>query len=139
MANTFKRRLLLLALCLPALGSANGSGPANDTQTMLTLLLDSPQLNAYFHVDVLPARIPLRIVKGDWYRPDINLMKFGQPVQFVEPAKSQVTCFVIRKFTIKATTATIQFRYPPEGIGGEAVFAKNQQGWQLKSIAIHEQ
>lgn len=139
MTITFQRCLFLLLLCLPALGSANGSGPANGTQTLLALLLDAPQLNAYFHVDVRPARTPLCMLKGDWYRPDIGLMKFGQPVQFVDSAKSQTTCFVIRKIESKTTTATIQFRYAPEGIEGEAVFGKNQQGWQVKSIFIHEQ
>ncbi len=108
-------------------------------QAILQTLIDSDQLNKYFHADTIPQRTPLRIVKGSWYEERIHLTKFGQAVQFIENESVKVPYLAVLTLDTTNQGATISFRYRPEGIVGEARIEKEHMKWIIKSISIHEQ
>jgi hypothetical protein len=72
MFNSIIKPFLFLLMCsLAAHALADGGSADNarvkDMQVILQCLIDAPQLDKYFHAETIPARKPLRIVKGDWY------------------------------------------------------------------------
>ncbi len=109
-----------------------------DKQEILQALIDSNQLNRYFHADVLPDRIPLRMIKGPWYEEGIRLTKFGQPVQFIADVKVKEPYLDVMAMEFSEGRATLRFRYPPEGLAGNVTLEKDQQRWIVKSLDIRE-
>ena len=78
--------LMNMSACYAGDGRNNGIA-VNDIQDVLQRVIDHRQLDAYFHADVLPERIPLLIVRHKTLT-GIELEKFGRKAELA--AKSDL-------------------------------------------------
>jgi hypothetical protein len=112
---------------------------------ILQALVDAPPLEMYFHVDELPERAPLRIARTDAVQAEPPLEKFGAPVLYQDPAELANLPYLeivsIERVTspTQGEGARIRFRYPVEGIVGEAIIGPIPEGgWRLLRAEISE-
>jgi hypothetical protein len=94
-------------------------------------------LEKYYHTDVFPERIPLRIVKNDLINSDIKLKKFDENVIFIEKNDTEpYLSFPV--VNIETNSAYVEFEYPPEGIRGNANLINKNGNWEINKLIIHE-
>jgi len=113
--------------------------PDNPVETVLQMTLDSDGLNKYFHVEERPERKPLRILSNNTVPATVRLQKFGEPAVWTTAAESEGKPLL--EFTsvkVEAETATVSFRYPPEGISGTVEFRKQGETWTQTGSRIAE-
>ena len=110
----------------------------HDKESVLQATIDAPQLSQYFHGEKISSRVPLRIVKGQWYDRDIGLKKFDMPVVFVSSKSESGPFLEVISLKIQSETAEIEFRYIIEGIIGNAVLKKTNGHWVVESMSIRE-
>lgn len=132
--------LYLVAFFICFFGSAM-AGNLMDLQEICQLTLDMNTLDKYFHVDKLPKRKPLLIVRNDYIASEPALLKFGEKVKYIsrnELNSSPSPYLEFLKITISGNSAYVEFLYPPEGLAGKAKFFKDERGWHIKSHSIAE-
>ena len=110
----------------------------HDKEATLQATIDAPQLNKYFHSESLSNRIPLRIVKGQWYEDGIRLTKFRQPVVFISAESASGPFIEIMSLKVQSVTAEIEFRYAVEGIVGQTILKRTNDNWIVESMNIRE-
>jgi len=137
-------RLLLFCLILiltgPITEAAMASGNS-DLQQVYQATLDSSALDRYFHVDALPERKPLLILKNDQVLGEPKLTKFGESIKYVSRAEielNRLPHLEFLRFSINGDSAHVEFAYPPEGIAGVVTLAKDGSGWHVTSHSIVE-
>ncbi len=129
---------LLIGILVPCLALSE-QHVANDLQSVLQTVIDSKELDGYFHVDVLPERKPLRVfVDKGIHRELDNLTKFGEPVQFIDRPTTDTPHLAFDTIFVTTQRAIVTYRYPPEGIRGKAMLTKNNGGWIIKKFELYE-
>lgn len=126
----FLVQMIVPLFILTGCANADENGNKADEASLLghkivQKLLDNPDLNSYFHVDVLPQRKPLVIVSNGLFRSDSNLTKFGHPVIILDDKASlgpDKPYLEIMSLTIEDKLAEVRFSYPVEGIVGTLIF-----------------
>ena len=74
-------QLFVLLLFLAAfIGCKNED---SDLQKVFQMTLDLPELQEYYHVDSLPERKPLIVLKNEYLNNTPHLVKFNEPVTFL--------------------------------------------------------
>jgi hypothetical protein len=99
--------------------------PAAKRLMMLRTTLNLDKLSPHWHPD-LRGRDPLRIVRSPYFPDPPEFNMFGDPVVWIDAAdaKQGTAYFEITALTATKTRARIEFRYPVEGIDGNAVFSR---------------
>ncbi|HAS85829.1 MAG TPA: hypothetical protein DCS31_03405 [Candidatus Competibacteraceae bacterium] len=113
-----------------AMASATG-----DAETILQILLNTPQLSQYYHFDVRPQRKPLQI--NNHTHITINpkaVVVDGEAIQIA----SGPNALDITEFLVETERAQIAFAFPVEGIRGSAIFNKDKNDWRLNHINVAE-
>lgn len=130
--------LALFSVCFLGNASADSS---KDLQDVCQLTLDMSSLDKYFHIDKLPERKPLLILKNAQTRSEPGLFKFGEKVRYVslDEIKGKSSPYLeFTKVELSAKSAYIEFTYPPEGIAGKVEFVKDDRGWHISSHKLVE-
>ncbi|SHL13734.1 hypothetical protein [Hymenobacter psychrotolerans] len=135
-------RLLLTAFLLLSSSIAYCQGVSEPF--ILQQLLDLPELQQYFHID-LPGRLPLKLLRNSDESQGLQLEKFGRPVLLLTPAQAKqqaVKDYVnIRKIPAHATADTLTYTlaYPIEGALCRARFVRKKAGWIMYDYSLVEQ
>ncbi|WP_299462325.1 hypothetical protein [uncultured Microscilla sp.] len=115
----------------------------NDTTQILQQIIDLPQLQPYYHSN-LPERVPLVVEKNQYVFAKSALKKFDKPVVFLAKtdlvSQNTKAYLTITKLAIDTQTkkATVEFKYPIEGIGGQASLVNSQGKWEVAKASIYE-
>lgn len=121
-----------------ALGSGCNAAIVKDAD-FIEQLINSEQLNGYWHIEHFPERVPLTIyLPPDVDTGDTRIEKFSQPVEFTrEPPESRVALFVdaVNK---EDSVMSVDFSYPPEGLRGQARYKAIDGKWKLVDLTLHE-
>lgn len=132
--------LFLIVLIVCVFGSASACG-SSDLQQICQLTIDMRDLDKYFHVDKLPDRKPLLVIKNQYTAGEPALFKFGEKVRYVLPNEMRLKprpYFEFSKIQITGNSAYVEFVYPPEGLAGKVDLLKDERGWHTKSHSIVE-
>jgi hypothetical protein len=131
---------LLLAAGLVFVGIPTDRGRAMASEniaTMIQAVIDHPDLDRYYHADARPERKPLVISLTGAPAGDVGrLTKFGMPVKVMD-TKGTGPVLSLTVHTEGGQTR-IDFSYPPEGVGGRAVFTEKAGKPVLKDLSISE-
>lgn len=109
-------------------------------QEVLQTVLDLPALEGYFH-PTQPQRRPLRVLKNNVVAENVQLSKFGEPVQLITPDEArqkETPYFEFTQADLQGSQATVAFRYAVEGIRGK-VRLERDGSWKAVSHEIVEQ
>lgn len=102
-------------------------------------VLDLEALQKYFHAADAPDRKPLLLLSNATTEGRPELTKFGMPVQYVSKQEAANRPYVeLTKSTIGDAEATVEFRYPVEGIRGNVTLKKHNQKWDVVDYALRE-
>jgi len=130
--------LVIFFVCFFQIASADNS---RDLQDICQLTLEMSSLDKYYHIDKLPERKPLLILKNEYTNHEPDLFKFGEKVKYVSRngiyEKSR-NYFEFSKIEISGNSAYVEFLYPPEGLVGKVNFVKDELGWHIKNHKIVE-
>jgi hypothetical protein len=111
-------------------------------ERLAQLTLDHSKLAPYFHERERKERSPLIVVRTAQLGPTVHLTKFGRPVVMKDRtalARGE-PFFEFTSVEAGQTTGRVQFRYPPEGLRGTALFRRDDTGaWSAVSIELSEQ
>ncbi len=128
---------LLLNICMPV-SFTDSMMDCNKLQHLLQRLVDNKQLDGYWHVDVFPERIPLRIVLPKKHlNKTLKLSKFSHDVILIENSDEQQN-FIIEEVNFDKKDAYIKFSYPPEGIKGKVQYIKESNAWIETNFTLIE-
>lgn len=114
----------------------------NDLAKVVQLVLEHPDLQQYFHVDTLPERKPLIILKNAFFSQPPSLVMFGAPVAFRTVQELQEDNKPYIEFVnlkLDQGRANVEFHYPPEGVLGNALLQKEQETWTIETFSISEE
>lgn len=139
--------LVLGSGCLPdpAASPANSTpqrrmtmaNPPSDRDQVAQLVLDLDDLQPYYHVKDVPGRRPLVIRRTEPVNDRPSLTKFGEPVRY-EDEPGDAPFFEFVKIALDGDTADVEFRYPVEGLVGEAHLKKVGGTWKVESHTLTE-
>ncbi|QNH63506.1 hypothetical protein [Hymenobacter sediminicola] len=138
-----RRTRLLLTACL-LLPSSIAYCQGVSEQIILQQLLDLPELQQYFHVE-LPGRLPIKLLQTPGMPQGLQLEKFGRPVLSLTPAQAKqqaATDYIsIRKLPARTTADTLMYTlaYPIEGVLCRARFVRQKEGWVVYDYNVVEQ
>lgn len=108
-------------------------------ETILSSLINNPELEKYYHVDVRPERKPLIIaLSGIKLGNTVSLNKFDVPVEIrAEDAKGDgvLTVNILKS---NEETTEIEFTYAAEGVRGRATFDTAGDKVALRNFSIIE-
>jgi len=125
----------------PGCADTNNSLPSKDMQTLLQMTLDLKAMEQYYHIDKLPERAPLIVIRNHYINADLKLKKFGTEVVFKKKkdiSDRKQAYLEITKIDILENSAVLQYVYPVEGIAGTVNFKKIGQTWQVENVKIVE-
>ncbi len=111
--------------------------PPSDRDQVAQLVLDLEALQPYYHVDEAPDRRPLTILATGPLHDRPALSKFGEPVRYVEEP-GDAPYFEFTKLDVDGGSADVEFRYPVEGIAGQAHLSKDGGPWKVVSHSLTE-
>lgn len=141
MNGILKSSSLFLVVSLFTLVAYMHSARADDAiQDVAQAVIDMKELQMYYHVDKLPERIPLIIVKNE-YTKNLRLKKFDTNVLLIEKQKllkMKKTYFEFTVISIANDSAKVNFSYPAEGIYGNAELSRKDGQWLVASTKITE-
>lgn len=108
-------------------------------ENIIQVVLDLPELQQYFHIDVLPDRSPLHLVCVESICQDVQFEKFGVPVVKIpsDPDSSQ-PYLKITHIQQDESSARVLFTYPPEGIAGEVALERDGDNWNVIEAELIE-
>jgi len=110
---------------------------ANDTQAILQLVIEDPELDPYLKLGE-PGRFPLK-VSGSAVPQGIELVKSTKPVVMSPaPKDKKDPVLVITGLEVQGKDATVSYRYDIEGIRGTAYLKKSSHGWELTRSRVVE-
>jgi hypothetical protein len=110
---------------------------AAEIRKVISLLLNHPSLSAYYHFDVRPQRIPLKVVNQSAQALDLaGVLAAGKPTELASAADRN--SLVIKRFSVDAGRATLVFEFLPEGVLGTAQFIKVDGSWKLDELELAE-
>jgi len=110
---------------------------ANDTQAILQLVIEDPELDPYLKLGE-PGRFPLKL-SGSAVPQGIELMKSTKPVVMSPaPKDKKDPVLVITELESDGKNATVSYRYDIEGIRGTAYLKKSSHGWELTRSRVVE-
>lgn len=119
------------------MSATTASSEEGDAEQVLQLLLNAPQLAKYYHFDVRPERLPLRLANASGRDfGAVRLTAGGQPVSVV--TGSDRAAIEITALALQGATANVTFSFRPEGVLGEASFKKAGGRWTPESIKVAE-
>jgi hypothetical protein len=113
---------------------STATAPVVDARTeVLQLALDVKEMDGFWHTDVRPDRVPLKIAPHDALPESVALVKFGRPV-VVEPGAK------LRFETIEVgeTEARIGYRYDVEGVIVDVKLAHDGTRWRVVDTNVAE-
>lgn len=119
-------------------GTENAMDQQYDYSEILQPVIDAKELLPYYHADILPDRIPLRLLRNIWVSDGKKLHKFGRDVEFLASPVGNLPYMSISDIRISEGVATVSFEYPPEGLAGTARLSNQRGVWSLSSIILHE-
>lgn len=113
----------------------------SDNAQIFQLVIDIPEMNGFYHVDQLPDRTPLKILRSDLALPEFNLVKFGVPVEYVSSTEvaEGIPIFEFTSIEITEDSAEVEFRYLVEGVKGTVTLVKSDSHWEVSDKSIVEQ
>lgn len=103
--------------------------------------IDLAKLQQYYHINEIPNRFPLIILKNDKIPSILKLNKFGKQVEILDEStitKQNKAYLVFSKTNITENTASIHFSYPIEGIRVRIEFIKKDNKWLIKESELVE-
>ncbi len=137
-------------LYLPLLVTLSGCSQAdtmpksqeNSYCQIIDKVINLPELQQYFHVNVYPERIPLVVLVENFISGCSKLNKFGKPIKIVvsnnEKTPSSIEFLKMIKVNISLNNAEITFLYKPEGIKGNVKLKKDKSKWIISESQIVE-
>jgi len=109
----------------------------DDRALVMQALIDHKDLAAYVHAEV-PGRLPLLLEDGGHLPGKPGLASHGTPVRYVD-ASEQSQALIIEELDVEALHASVLFRYPREGVVGNAELAQKNGSWNVTRIDLREQ
>ena len=107
----------------------------SDKQTVIQMSIDLPSLQPYY------VQVPVLIIADNGVVPtNLNLAKFGEPVEFMPKhvlffhSKTQFLEF--EKFDITTTEAEVVFRYAVKGLTVSLMFEKQDGNWSVQTRSL---
>lgn len=128
--------LILILFTIPCFAACDYH-EKDELQAILQLVISSQELNKYYHVDVFPERKPLRILRNKVIPESIELKLFDMEVKYITN-KVNIPYIIFESIQEHDETVVVSFRYPPEGIHGEAFIKRANRNWIVEKIIIHE-
>jgi hypothetical protein len=107
--------------------------PAAATAAVLQLALDIPEMDGFWHTDVRPERVPLRIAPHPKLPVPLMVDKFGTRVVVEKDAPLQFDAI-----RIAGDEAHVAYRYEPEGVIAEVELASTGGRWRVVSSDVAE-
>ena len=116
--------------------------PENSYCQIIEKIINLPDLQQYFHVNVFPERAPLVILVDQFINSCVELNKFGKPVIIISSNNiEKLPSTVHLKFVninITPVNAEAVFTYSPEGIKGMVKLKKDKSQWIVFESKIVE-
>ena len=117
-----------------------------DTLIIVSKVINLPDLEQFYHADVLPNRKPLIIMKNDVFGKDFELFKFREKVLFQTEKELKpilefphITPYLeFITFEIKNDTAKVLVEYKVEGARVSAKFVKQDNDWKISKTWFRE-
>jgi hypothetical protein len=131
------RILSAAAIGVLAMTSSSHAQGTSEGRQIVQALLDAPQLAQYYHFDVRPDRVPLKIVNRTETALDATgLTAAGKPTAL--SGEDDARALVITAFTIAGDVADLAFRFAVEGVAGKAAFKKSGGRWTIEALSVAE-
>ena len=132
--------LVTLSSCIQA--DTTLKAPENSYCQIIDKVINLPELQQYFHVNVYPERIPLIVLAEHFISKCSKLNKFGKPIKIVssnnEIDPSSIEYLKLTKVNISLVNAEITFSYKPEGVKGKVKLKKEKSQWAVSESQIVE-
>ena len=113
------------------------AGKQSDSSAMLGALLHDKRLEQYYHFDVLPERVPLRIANLTKGEVDVlGIIIGGKPVELA--SNKEADAIGLTRLEVNGDKGKIAFSYKPEGIEGIAELHRKGSAWRVDSLKITE-
>jgi len=110
-------------------------------RAVMQATLNHPEIEEYFHVEVLPERKPLVLLKNSYFESEPPLKKFGLPVVYATEAelrRAKRPYFEVQRLIINTDLAQVLFWYPPEGLGGTVYLRSVNDRWSVADLLLYE-
>ena len=110
-------------------------------QAILECLIMDKKVLPYFHIDSLPHRKPLSLLKSPLFAAEPAITMFGMPARYVtaaEVAAGGLPVLEVTTWTAQADGAELAFRYPVEGLVGSARVRLLPAGCQVENLRLSE-
>jgi hypothetical protein len=109
-------------------------------EAIFQVVLNQPELEAYWHVDEAPDRSPLLILANETTPTDLVLSMFDESVQIL-PAEEvgDRPYFEFRSFERSGNRASVSFAYEVEGVIGTVELELNEGLWIITDRSLAEQ
>jgi hypothetical protein len=113
---------------------ATAAKPAVDATTeVLQLALDVAEMDGFWHIDVRPDRVPLKIAPHAALPESVALVKFGRPVVVESGAPLRFETIVV-----DAADARVAYRYDPEGVSVDVRLQHDGTRWRVVNASAAE-
>ena len=136
---------ILLVLTNSVFGQKQDLMPINEIREVIKLAIDYPDLQQYYHVEVLPNRIPL-VIKEFGIVNSKNLkglQKFRKDIVILteEEIKNQnIEAYLkIGEWTYDGQNLQFQFEYDVEGLSVGYKFLKEEGRWKMVDADLWEE
>ena len=140
--NSMRTRNLLIAFFV-SLSFLTFAQTTKDSQSVIQLSIDLPELQPYYHVNEAEGRKPLMILNDGIVQDFLSLTKFGERVQFrleEDLFFNKIKGFLdFDIFSINPEKAHVIFHYSIEGIEVDLMFANRNNEWYVTKKEIVEQ
>lgn len=118
------------SVAAPAVPVEPAVDPKNE---VLQLAIDLPQLDGFWHVDVRPERVPLKIAPHSDLPASISLVKFGKPVVIEKDAPLH-----FETIRVGEDEARVGYRYDPEGVIVDVRLQHDGTRWRVVDADVAE-
>jgi len=136
------KRLLFVMMFLSILAGKVNSIDKSELANILKIVINLPELQEYYHIDILPERKPLIIVADEFIQYDLKIKKFGEPIIFMDKAeikrKSIKAYLEIMNFEMVNNIAKITLNYSIEGLIIDVILIKENGFWKVKESKLIE-
>lgn len=135
---------LIICIALVLLGgSAMSHSETHAEARILTAILNDSQLSRYYHRDLHPERFPLQIVDTGGAALTLpDPAATSVPVVLIGPGEtpdSHHATLIIDSLELRGSQASVTFRFPAEGLSGEASLETGEKGsWTVTEMRLRE-
>ena len=117
--------------------SAAPSSSALDAIRVLQVVLDDPRLSGYYHFDVRPGRLPLKVANRTPTAFDVSLLRVGgQAARPVEQVDRETMS--IESLAITGNEAEVHLSFKAEGIAARATLLQQDGSWSIRHMSVAE-